>query len=260
MLTHGAVGNASVAIGVGTAVVPLGNHQVLAHADVLIKIIGRVDAGRDALVERLAHQALLVDVVGREHVRTLVRSIRDAGREVVCPSRAVHLVLPVGVGCLEAVDGAHQRGCCTVAIEGRCGCRGDAVVGSCLPVGLPPLCGVEHIEGASHRLQGGIVVQVDGHLAVLALLRCDDDDTVGGTATVDRSRRSILQHLNRLDVGSVERVEVLGRGYAGAASVTMSTPASLPCIELSMLGSLSLMGPFMSITATAPVRSALRCT
>ena len=46
----------------------------------------------------------------------------------------------------------------------------------------------------------------------------------------------------------------------GAASVTIFTPESLPCMELSMFGSPALIGSFMSMTDTAPVRSALRCT
>ena len=56
------------------------------------------------------------------------------------------------------------------------------------------------------------------------------------------------------------RTRMLALPPPGEASVTMFTPGSLPCMEFSMLGSLSLLAPFMSITATAPVRSALRCT
>ena len=46
----------------------------------------------------------------------------------------------------------------------------------------------------------------------------------------------------------------------GAASGITFTPASLPERELRMLPEVSLTGFFMSITDTAPVRSALRCT
>ena len=45
----------------------------------------------------------------------------------------------------------------------------------------------------------------------------------------------------------------------GAASSAMVTPASLPCMDESMLGFEALIGSSMSITATEPVRSALRC-
>ena len=47
-------------------------------------------------------------------------------------------------------------------------------------------------------------VEVNLHLAVLAFLGGDDNDTVGGTRTVDACRCSILQHLYRLDVVAVK--------------------------------------------------------
>ena len=48
-----------------------------------------------------------------------------------------------------------------------------------------------------------------------------------------------------------------GAWIPSQTSITISTPANLPCIELSMFGSLSLMGLFISITATESVRSTL---
>ena len=65
VLAHSRVRNTTVTIGVGATVVPFRNHQVLTHADVLIKVISRVHTGGDALVERVGHQTILVDVVGR---------------------------------------------------------------------------------------------------------------------------------------------------------------------------------------------------
>ena len=49
-------------------------------------------------------------------------------------------------------------------------------------------------------------IEVDLHLALLTLLGSDDDDTIGSTATIDRSRCSILEHLNALDVITIEFV------------------------------------------------------
>ena len=213
MLAHGGVGNATVAVGVGTAVVPLRNHQVFAHADVLVEVVRGVHASRDALVERVGHQTVLVDVVGREQVAALLRSVRDAGREVLRPGSIVDFLLPVGVGCCHAVHRAHQLRLAARAVERGSTHGSDAVVGASLPVGLSPLCSREHVVAAGYCLQGGVVVQVDGHLAVLTLLRGDDDHAVGGTRTIDTGRRGILQHLNRLDVGRVQRVQVLRRGH-----------------------------------------------
>ena len=72
MLTHGTVRNATVAIGVGATVFPIGHHQVLAHAHIFIKIVGRVDTGCDAAIESLVHQTVLVDIVAREEIRAFV--------------------------------------------------------------------------------------------------------------------------------------------------------------------------------------------
>ena len=62
-----------------------------------------------------------------------------------------------------------------------------------------------------HGLESCVVVHIDIHLAVLTALGRDNNHTVSGTRTVDGSRRSILQHLDGLDVGRVERVEILSR-------------------------------------------------
>ena len=49
-------------------------------------------------------------------------------------------------------------------------------------------------------------IEVDLHLALLTLLGSDDDDTIGSTATIDRSRCSILEYLNALDIITIELV------------------------------------------------------
>ena len=74
------------------------------------------------------------------------------------------------------------------------------------------MSGIQHVKRLDYSLQSCIVVDVDGHAAVLALLGGDDDDTVGGTATVDRSRGGILQDLDGLDIGRVQGVQVLVGG------------------------------------------------
>ena len=104
MLTHSAVGDATVTIGVGTTVVPLGNHQVLTHTQVLVEVVGRVHTTAQALVERAVHQTVLVDVAAREQVGTLLAAITDAGGDVVGPCVAVNGFLPVGVGSIDAID------------------------------------------------------------------------------------------------------------------------------------------------------------
>ena len=81
------------------------------------------------------------------------------------------------------------------------------------PVGLTPLLCVQHLILLGDGVERGGVVDVHRHLVALTLLGGDDDHTIGGTASVDRGRRGIFQHLYRLDVGSVQRVEVLGGSH-----------------------------------------------
>ncbi len=105
VLAHGGVGDAAVVASAVATVVPLGNHQVLAHAEHLTYIIGGVQTGGIAAVEGVVHQAVLVDVVAGEHERTLLAAVGDAGREVVGPGRRENLVLPVGTGTLHLAVG-----------------------------------------------------------------------------------------------------------------------------------------------------------
>ena len=89
----------------------------------------------------------------------------------------------------------------------------EVVVHASLPESLAPLLGVEHLHAAGIHRGGDAGVEVDTHLAVLTLLRGDDDHTVGGARTVDRCRGGILQHLNRLNVVSVQLVHTGLRGH-----------------------------------------------
>ena len=54
----------------------------------------------------------------------------------------------------------------------------------------------------AHRERGA---EVDGGFALLAAFGVDDDDAVGAARTVDGRCGGILQHVDRLDVGGVDR-------------------------------------------------------
>ena len=108
--------------------------------------------------------------------------------------------------------------------------RAEAVDG--IAVGILQVIGV-HVErrqavlDAALVLQDGIVgssrhvallpgtlpalreVVVDLGLAHLTLLGRYEDDTVGGTGTVDSTRGSILQHLNRLNIAGVDALHTI---------------------------------------------------
>ena len=112
------------------------------------------------------------------------------------------------------IERRHQLRGIARAIECCRSRRGNTVILGCLPVGTAPLLCTEDIERTGNSLNSCIVADVDSHLTLLATLGSNDNDTIGGTATIDRSRRSILQDLNRLNVGRIQGVEILCRGYA----------------------------------------------
>ena len=88
----------------------------------------------------------------------------------------------------------------------------QTVVDVSLPHDLSELLGVEHLHLVRIRLYGHRTVEVHMYLTFLTSLGGDDDHTVGSTATVDRGRGSILQHLDTLDIITVELVHArLGR-------------------------------------------------
>ena len=212
VLAHGRERHTPVAGNIDTPVFPVGQHEVLAHRDILVEVVSRVDTGRVALVEGLPDVTVLVDVVERKHHRTLVGIVRDRGGEVVGPGRAVYLVLPVGIGGRIVGIAGHvglQHRSLAVAIEHMRG--GYVRVFRSSPVGYAPLVGIEHFVAVGNRLDVGRVVYVDRHAVALALLGGDDYHAVGGTRTVDRGRCSILQHLHGLDVARVDAVDVVGR-------------------------------------------------
>ena len=82
----------------------------------------------------------------------------------------------------------------------------QSVVHIGLPEGTSPLAGIHRLNLVGIERGGHRGVEVDLHLAVLALLGGDDDHTVGSTRTVDRGRGGILQHLDALDVVTVQLV------------------------------------------------------
>ena len=82
----------------------------------------------------------------------------------------------------------------------------QAVVHIALPHHLAEFLGIEDLHTVHVGLGGHGGVKVNLYLAVLAGLGGDDDDAVGGAATVDGSGSSVLEHLDGLDVVTVELV------------------------------------------------------
>ena len=82
----------------------------------------------------------------------------------------------------------------------------EAVVHIALPHHLAKFLGIEDLHAVHVGLGGHGGVEVHFYLAFLAGLGGDDDDAVGGAAAVDGSGSSVLEHLDGLDVVTVELV------------------------------------------------------
>ena len=195
--------------------------EVLAddHLAVEQLVVG-IGTGRQTAELRVLDGTQVVVVSHREERRALLRAVAHRQVVLLYHTRAGDLLEPVGIsrahrGILvnehihrQAVQHgvAHRVVAPVELIAQIVVVRILTVVHAGLPEGTAPLFGIHRlnlvlIERGSHRR-----VEVHLHLAVLTLLGGDDDDTVRGTRTVDTGRGSVLQHLDRLDVVTVQLV------------------------------------------------------
>ena len=96
--------------------------------------------------------------------------------------------------------------CPVVSISQAIGIGVKTIVHITLPHHLSELLGIEHLHLVGIGLNGQASIKVDSHLALLASLGGNDDYTIGSTASVDTGRCGILQHLDALDVVTVQFV------------------------------------------------------
>ena len=133
---------------------------------------------REVVVERVADAAegLLLPVVGG-HVVVLVNVFPVA--EEIGEGRRVGLVILLGLEHFQLVVPLHI------------------------------VFGAEHVERVGHLLPR--IVGIVGHLslALLAALGRDEDNAVGTARTVDGRRRSVLEHVDGLDVGRRDVADVV---------------------------------------------------
>ena len=93
----------------------------------------------------------------------------------------------------------------------------DSIVEGSLSHGGGILPRVEqfHLRLVRVELRGQIGREVNiDFFVLLTSFRRNDDDTIGGSRTIDRSRCRIFQHLDALNVVGVEGVERPGCGHA----------------------------------------------
>ena len=182
-------------------------------------IVG-IHTGREALEVALLDNTFILIITQREERRAALRAVAQRDIILLYQSRAGGLVKPVCIssgrraGSIEILvhGDAIKHGltlgvvCPVVSITQTVGIRIKAIVHITLPHHLAELLGIEHFHlvGVGLNCQTGI--EVDSHLALLASLGSDDDHTIGSTASVNTGRCGILQHLDALDVVTVQFV------------------------------------------------------
>ena len=159
------------------------------QCEVVLEERGReVHATRETLEVTGLGDTVLVGITGRNTIRSIEGGTGHAQLMVSADSGTVNLILPVGVGGSES---------CARFSEGI-----DDVVAI--------LVAGEHVVR--------VALHADRHIAVIrntgstvgaldTLLGGDDDHTIGSTATIDGSSRSILQYGEALDVFGVHHSE-----------------------------------------------------
>ena len=161
----------------------------------------------------------MVQPTERERGRAVVVALLQADTITLHKRGAVNLVLPVGglrqdIGTVQVLVGL-QLCLRAVAIHRRVG-RGT-IVGIFIgrPIHISPLVGIEQVETALIGLEREGSVEGDVGLALLGALGGDDDDTIGSLCTIDRSRGSVLEHLDALNVVAAENgTDVFARHHS----------------------------------------------
>ena len=184
MLEHGQRSDAAVTCRSVVVLHPLGHHEVFAYGEPLAYVIGAVETAAEALIESLLLDTVLVDVVDREHHRTLLATVADAGVHVVGPGSAIDDVLPVVVAQFVTAGAGSAKRAITAAVEAvEVGVDGTQciVVGHGLVIDTTPLLCVEQVIFAGDGLHRSAVANIDRQTVALATLGGDDDYAVGGT-------------------------------------------------------------------------------
>ena len=174
------------------------------------------------------HHTILVQVVDTHRVGGLLAAARDGQAVVGDDCRAQQFLVPVGVGAVGPVVEVPVAVTAAVAVNRGLHRRHIGIV-----VGLHQhrgiLARVRHLQHVGGFLDTNVAVVGDlGGLVLVAVLGGDQDDTVGGTHTVDGSGRSVLQHRHVGNVVGIQEVDVviehpvhdIQRAAAGERAVT----------------------------------------
>ena len=169
---------------------------LVVRADGQTVVVGMTEVtADDTLLGEVAQRKVVVDFLGGSaHAHVVLHNGCVVVEDQVLPVGA-EAADGVTVGINEVVgvliEGCHTVLHTTLVLQ-------DGVVGGTSDVALLP-----------SALPTIREVVVDGGFANLTLLRGDEDDTVGGTCSVDGARGSVLQHLDTLDVAGVHALHTV---------------------------------------------------
>ena len=119
-----------------------------------------------------------------------------------------HLLEPISIGVIHEM--VLAIGSKTIATGQRC-----IGIGSCMTKIITVLVGIHNVISAAGNpvnAEVALIVHLQGLVFLTALGR-DDNHTVGSTRTVDSTCRSVLQHLNGLDVVRREVTDSCTHGH-----------------------------------------------
>ena len=177
---------------VGIAVLRSHVFGIEVHAEVVVEEGRReIDGGGETFKCAGLERTFLVGVAKADAIGQEAQAAVDGEVMVVADGGLEDFVLPVGVG----------------SAEGQGGFAAEAVLHV-----LTELVAAKNVKFLRHGSDADATVVGDLRAAVLAtFLGGDDDDTVGGTRTVDGSGGGILQHGEAGDVFRIDHCQGVGK-------------------------------------------------
>ena len=184
---------------------------------VLQELVLCVHTCREAIEVRGLDDTQVLIVAQREETASLVGAVADRNVVLLYDTCASGLVKPVGIGswsgaCVIQVflhgDTIEYRSTLgvvspVITIAKTVGVRVHTVIDVCLPHHLSIFLCIQDLHLVCIGGNCDRTIEVNLNLSLLTFLGSDDDNTIGGTATIDRCRGSILQYLDALDVVTI---------------------------------------------------------
>ena len=163
--------------------------------DTVVLIIANGEEGAAPLGAVAQRQVVLLDDTG---TGGFLEPVRVAGGRFAGGVQVFvhHHFIQHGIAVGIVAPVVHIAQCIHVGVQ--------AIVHIALPHDASEFLGIQHLHAVYIGLGGHAGVKVHFYLTILAALGGDDDNTVGGAATVNGSGSGVFQDLDGLDVVTVE--------------------------------------------------------